>query len=360
MRINAIRVWQVVVPMKNGTVNSPEARFNDCGLRTFGQVPKFVIRLECEDGLTGLGETPRGINEDDLVGCAEAVRGRDARRMCLWNLPLPQNGAYAAFEMALFDLVGKECGMSAAELLGGRVRNRVAVDWWAGRCKPEDLARRARAGQQAGFRGIKIKCKLEDPLVESIRAVQEACGPGFAVTVDPNGRFYEPEHAVRIARELAGCPIAVFEDPVPGGDMRLYAGLRARLPFPLARHVYSAKEIVQVIEHHAVDELNLSPPSGMAEFVREAYLAEAAGIPVWHGSGVELGIQDMSAVQACAAAPACTLPSDIVGNLFREDDLILRGIPFERGEAIVPTDPGLGVELDEAAVKHYAVEEKSL
>ena len=80
-----------------------------------------------------------------------------------------------------------------------------------------------------------------------------------------------------------------------------------------------------------------------------------AGVPVWHGSGVDLGILDMSYVHACAAAPAATLPSDIVGNFLREDDLIVEPIRIEGGYAYVPDRPGLGVELDEAAVNRYAV-----
>ena len=91
--------------------------------------------------------------------------------------------------------------------------------------------------------------------------------------------------------------------------------------------------------------------------MRQCYIAEQAGVPVWHGSGVDLGIMDMSYVQACAASRAATLPSDIVGNFVREDDLLVEPIHIEDGFAAVPEAPGLGVELDEAAVRKYTVEE---
>jgi len=77
---------------------------------------------------------------------------------------------------------------------------------------------------------------------------------------------------------------------------------------------------------------------------------------VWHGSRVDLGILDMAHIHASAAAPACTLPSDIVGNLLREDDLIVEPIAMEDGQAIVPDRPGLGVELDLAALEKYTVD----
>jgi muconate cycloisomerase len=68
-----------------------------------------------------------------------------------------------------------------------------------------------------------------------------------------------------------------------------------------------------------------------------------------------LGILDMSYVHACAAAKACTMASDIIGNFLREDDLLVSPIRFVDGAAIVPQEPGLGVELDEEAVARYRV-----
>ena len=120
----------------------------------------------------------------------------------------------------------------------------------------------------------------------------------------------------------------------------------------MALHLYNGKDVFEAVKREAVDMLNISLGS-MVGFVKMCYLAEQAGVPVWHGSGVDLGIMDMSFVQACAAAPAATLPSDIVGNFVREDDLISDPIRIENGYALVPQQPGLGVELDEVAVSRY-------
>ena len=64
---------------------------------------------------------------------------------------------------------------------------------------------------------------------------------------------------------------------------------------------------------------------------------------------------DMSYVHACAAAPAAMLPSDVVGNFLREDDLLVEPIQIENGCALVPKKAGLGIELDEEAVRKYEV-----
>jgi muconate cycloisomerase len=99
--------------------------------------------------------------------------------------------------------------------------------------------------------------------------------------------------------------------------------------------------------------LNLG--GGMVQFVRNAAIAHAAGIPCWHGSGVDLGIMELSYLHAAAAARNCVLGSDFVGSWTREDDLILEGLHFEDGYAIVPQKPGLGCELDLEAIERYRI-----
>jgi len=91
----------------------------------------------------------------------------------------------------------------------------------------------------------------------------------------------------------------------------------------------------------------------MAEFVARAYLAEQAGIPVWHGSAHELGILDAAMLHTCAAAPNCKYPSDIL-SFQRVHNLLAKPIEIRDSHAIVTEKPGLGVELDEDALKRYA------
>ena len=93
----------------------------------------------------------------------------------------------------------------------------------------------------------------------------------------------------------------------------------------------------------------------MWNFVRNASIADAAGIPIWHGSGNDLGIMETSYLHAASVPRNCVMPSDFVGSWTREDDLIVEGIGFDGGSAVVPSTPGLGCELDEGAVQKYQV-----
>lgn len=334
--------------MRPGTVNSPR-----WGKPEFDEVPKFIIQLHTDNGLTGIGESYRGVTQAEVDAVKATLIGAEPLRMSLRHLPLPANRAYDAFEIALFDLVGKALDMPIHQLLGGAYRDRVKIDYWCGRKTPEDIAETAKEGWSKGFKGLKMKCALEDPMVERVKAINAAV-PEMKITIDPNLRFYRPGAALELAHQMEGYNIEVFEDPTPHEDLEWYKFMRRELKFPLALHLSTPEDVIAAIRADCVDCFNFG--GGMVQFVNMATMAKAAGKPIWHGSGVDLGILDMAYVHACAAAEACTMASDIIGNFLREDDLIQQPIRYEDGFAIVPQTPGLGVELDEAAVARYTVD----
>ena len=384
MRITHIEKWQVVVPCRPGVLER-EGRWYDPGLSNFDAIPKWIIRVHADNGLCGVGESSRGEGAASIgVGIA-ALLGQDPRAMALHNLPLPAGASYTTFEMALFDLLGKTWEIPAYQLLGGARQPRVAVDYWASRAPAEHTARQAAEGKARGFRSIKIKAALghplarrggawggsnstpgdhslgaavpeDDPVVEKVAAIAEACGPEFGITIDPNCRFYEPARVVKLARQLEPYNVTALEDPMPWREhLHAYVLLRQQCPLPIAIHTNTPDGVLAVIRANAADYLNVN--GSMAEFVKSAWMAEQAGIRCWHGSGVDLGIRDMSYVHASIAAGNCTLPGDMVGNFLREDDLIREPIPMVDGHVPLPTAPGLGVELDEAAVARYQIRE---
>ena len=102
-----------------------------------------------------------------------------------------------------------------------------------------------------------------------------------------------------------------------------------------------------------MDYFNFNGPMAWVETLVD--IAEVANMPFWHGSAVALGLLAASYLHVAAACKVCTLPSDIFGRLIREHDLLTEPLAFDgRGNFMVPTGPGLGVELDEKAVTRYA------
>jgi muconate cycloisomerase len=238
----------------------------------------------------------------------------------------------------------------------------IEVDYWTGRRTTVEAIRKAREGCEAGFRGIKFKCNLQDDVLAWAQGIREACGPAFRIVLDPNTRFQRPAEVMRVARQLEAVGnIECLEDPVPRWNLQWYRLLREKTALPIALHValpylelaHVLQDTTKAIQIEAVDYFNFN--CGIANFVRMADIADAAGIPCWHGSEVDLGILEAAYTHACAAARSCTLRSDIFGELVREDDLIMEAIQISSGRARVPQKPGLGIELDRRAVEKYRV-----
>jgi len=367
MKITSVEVWTVVVPTIPGRVHSPEL-VPETG---WDQVPKHLLRLKTDTELCGLGETDRGLPIEQVREGAGLLLGRDPERLTLqdiYNEPgeggegLPQVGqgpAYSAFEMAVFDLVGRARGLPVHALLGGAGRSRVRADYWMGQQTPQDSRRSVERALKLGFKGIKIKCQIEDQMVARMQAILEVGGKDFKVTVDPNERFRTAEQTIALARELAPLDnVEVFEDPIPKSDLEGYARIHEAIPFPVAMHLGEGASMLRALKAGVVDCFNLG--GSLVGFQKNAAVAAAAGMACWHGSGNDLGIIDTAYIHAAAAAPNCTLASDFVGSWTREDDLITEPIAFVDGYVPTPMQPGLGVELDTAALGRYCQAHETL
>src|SRR6266542_156557 len=256
LRVTSVEYFLVHQHMRPGTINGPEPEYREA---RWDEVPKYLLKLHTAEGIEGIGETPRGLAEEALAAGAKALLGVDLLDLDLALLPVPRGSAYKGLEVAVFDAVGKAQGKRVVDLLGGPVRNRVEVDWWSGRRSPADLARWAQEGWRQGFHGMKIKCKLEDPMVERMQAVKAAV-PDMPVTVDPNTRFYRRDAAADLARRLAPIGnVAVFEDPIPKDAFGEYALLRKDMEgtgIPLALHLGQVSDLRRAIEGGCIDVVN--------------------------------------------------------------------------------------------------------
>jgi muconate cycloisomerase len=371
MKIAAIEKIKVVVPAKPDSVNSPET-YDPLHLLVhegkpaqqiqFDQIFKYIYRVQTYEGIEGIGESYRGVNPTAVDEIIQSLVGSDPMKMNLRDLPVPWSREYDGFETAIFDLVGKKLGVPAYRLLGGAYREWIEVDSWTGRRTTVDAIRKAKEACQTGFHGLKFKCNLQDDVAAWAEGISEACGPKFRIVFDPNTRFERPAEVLRFSRRLEAVGnVECLEDPVPRWNVGWYRLLREKTALPIALHVHlpyielgqMIQETIKAIQLETVDYFNFS--GGMANFVRMADIADAAGIPCWHGSEVDLGILEASYLHACALARNSTLRSDILGQLVREDDLIVEPLEIKDGRMRVPQRPGLGVELDLAAVEKYRV-----
>jgi muconate cycloisomerase len=363
MKISQIDAFEVVVPARPGAVNSPA-----WGPATFDDAAKYILKITCDSGHVGWGESQRGATRDEVTRGARNLLGRDPLSINLQQVEaiindfsLPPNRAMNAFDTALFDLVGQIRQVPAHVLLGGAFREWVNVAYWTGRRTPEEIERIAGEARQQGFTHFKFKLARapgqdarQDPIVERMAAVV-AAAPDMQVTIDPNEKLLNPRHARQVMARLEpfAANLQVLESPVPQSNLDWYVMLRQSSPFAIGLHLQNRDQVVNAIKREAADVLNLG--GTMAQFVAMSRLAAAAGMDIWHGSGVDLGLLDASYVHAAACAETCVLGSDIVGQMIRESNLLRTPLHFADGKVALPQDPGLGVVIDIELLHRYTV-----
>jgi L-alanine-DL-glutamate epimerase-like enolase superfamily enzyme len=385
IKIERVETFKVVVPLKPGSVLSEDATDLEPFWLDFQkgnpEAPKIIIKLYADNGLIGIGETFRGVPEASVSKNGQFLIGRNILDLDFFDpsLGLPDPTSSPGLEIAIYDLIGKTWGVPIHFLLGGRFQDKVAVTYWTAQRNEADLVAVAKQATELGFKHLKFKAHVATPVPQLVRAVVKAV-PELQLGVDYNRTFSDPGSFLPVGKQLEGFPVSV-EDPLPP-RMEWWSELRQRLAINFALtpgwyiprgqveyadysehpiHVIHGDpdgdgiEMLEAIKAGACDSFNLSSPH-FRSFVRHAYLAEVAGIPVWHGSGAELGIADTAFIHAAAATRSCTIPSDTICFL-RESDLLVK--PFMKtivgGYAEVPRGPGLGVDLDEEALRRYQV-----
>ncbi len=368
MKITRVETFSVIVPLHEGAWHSPH--FNPEGYVYGGtwvrlhwpDFPIVLIRLHTDEGLIGIGEVPKGIAQHAVRRVAGFFEGRDLWSFNMQELPLEtmwfaNPSVYEGYEMALYDLMGKALNVPVYRLFGGAYRDRVPVSRCSGRMTPEDVAETARRAVAQGYRVLKMKATADDPVIERLEAIREAVGDQLRVNIDPNQRFHQPFRLFALVeqmRERGLHNVECFESPYNQKNLDWYVLARQKLSIPIALHLNVAADVFEAVKREACDWLNIGGP--LVNTYKLASIAEAAGIPTWHGSGVGLGISEAAYAHICAACKTMTLTSDICGETLRVDDCITEPLRFAEGHVLVPQGPGLGVELDMEAVQRYRIE----
>lgn len=371
-RIQHLTAYEVVVPARPGATNSEE--YGNFLSHEWDLMPICILEARLDDGITALGEVGREhslasiepwlrqlpgleIQGLSLATLPEDWRGKgvfggaveEVHPVPLWTSPSPVIGA---LEMIQLDWAGKRLGCRAVDLLGGPVRDRVTVDYWAGRKTPADLHRTVTTARELGFRGLKMKSRYGDPVVEQVRAIRDAGGADFSVTIDPMYQWFSPHESLATLKALEefGGNLRV-EDPFPEDRPEFWRRARQVTSVPLVWHARTLASLRRALQEGCTDGFNVS---GVArEFLHFAGAVGIAGYSCWRGSSLELGIGQVAGLHAAAAAPSCVMASDFQSGVIREHTLVTWDWPYQDGTLPLPEGPGLGVELDREALEHY-------
>ena len=364
--VKSIKATEVIVPAKPGSLNSPSILDKDTEFAKklltgsswtgFANQSKWIIEMELSCGIIGIGETYRSASQGILKQSMNTFMGKDILSMNWRSLPVNDQRIYEAFETAILDAAGKLLETPIYQLLGGAYRKKIDCMGWAGRRTPEDAATKAYEAMLRGHKVFKFKCSDEDPVRLWTNQIKKKCGNGIKIVLDPNQRWKDVDTTLRLMEGVEKDIMYCLEDPILHADVSGFKFLREQLEIPIFRHVslpytQDIRDIIAFVRAEAVDGYNFNGPAYNSILLAE--IADLDGKKCWRGSEVDLGILETMALHIAASSVSCSLPSDIFGELVREDDLIIHPIDILNGSAILPEGSGLGVDIDYAALEKY-------
>jgi L-alanine-DL-glutamate epimerase-like enolase superfamily enzyme len=268
--------------------------------------------------------------------------------------------ARSAVESALVDLLARNGRRSIAATLSPQPAADVAVNGLIGIRAPTDAASDALELARAGFGCLKLKGGKEPrgELEERVAAVRAAVGPDVAIRVDFNGAL-DSDTAAEVLRGLAGYGLDYAEQPIPpSAGVAALARVRRDSGMRIAadESVRDGRSARALIDADAVDALVVKPArvGGLRQAGSIVELAAAANVPVTVSTLFETGIGIVGGLHLAAAVPGDHAHGLATSELL-ETDLLQRTRPVSEGRMRVPDGPGLGIELDAAAVERYRV-----
>lgn len=268
--------------------------------------------------------------------------------------------AKAALDLALHDLVGRALGVPVGELWGQRRLRRIPLSWIVSGADPETSAAETAEGLRAGYRAFKIKVGLGalDLDVARVAAVRSAA-PGVPIWVDAN-QGYTLEQAVRLARRLEPLEVDLLEQPLRANDPLGLARLRARSDIPIAvdESLVHPSDLATFVRLEALDVAvsKVQRSAGLYLARRLCALAQDCGIGL-AGSGLTDSDLGLAASLHLFSAFGIDRPADLNGRQFVVSHYATgTTVEVRDGTALVPTGPGLGVEVDEDVVRALAVD----
>lgn len=348
------------------------------------------VRVETDQpGLYGWGEATLEWKTRAVAGAVEDLAplliGRDPRdieqlvrimkKQSFWRLGVIGMSAVSGVEIALWDILGKSLGVPVWRLLGGKVRDKVAVYTHLGlgdmravyeTMDAEPLVRRAREVVDKGYRAFKAVfipyTHHHSPLPEvdkvgrMMEALRREVGPSIEIMIDFHGRPGSVGSALAYIDALApGRPMFV-EEVLPPGDTEGLIAIAAKTHVPLAtgERLVDRIEFNELFRSRAIDiaQPDICHCGGLLEAKKIAAMAEAASIGVAPHN--PLGpIAGVAALHFAVSTPNHVIQEEMIGAVPWYFDVVQGPIRMIDGFWQLPEAPGLGVEVDEAACARH-------
>ena len=372
LRIRKIESFTVKIP-------SPETPRNP-----FQKLRYAVTRVHTGEGVSGtsfIGVSPQVLERwvkpvllgQDLFAVDEHLRRLQKRR------GEAGSQVFSGVEHAIWDAIGQATGLPVAKILGG-YRDKLRIYRtcvFPGKPDQSDVAYQTQADyaaalKKAGIGAMKVRAWRPRPMddVDMVGAVREAVGDDFEIMLDRTavrpGWVWDYATALEVARGLEKHRAYWLEEPFDGYDLEGPARLAAEVDIPITGGELgkTLQQFLGYLRHKTYDIIQPDTRicGGIWNARRVSILAEAFGVPcVQHGTS---GLALAGYIQAGCAMPNCEWQEMIGGpvmpdvewaraaELLRSD----RVFEIEDGYVRLPDHPGLGLDVDEDALKEYRID----
>jgi len=340
---------------------------------TVATANNLLVRIEAADGTVGWGEAASAptMTGDTQGGLVAAVRdhlapmlvGQDARnwltlRPALHRTLVGNGGAHSAVELAVLDLTGRANGQRLIDLIARQRRGAVKPMWLLGNKTVEEDVAEAHAKEAEGFHFFKLKIGVK-PLKQEIAiayAVRKAL-PKTPLCADANCglTLKAAQTYIENTRKVG---LMFVEQPLAYDDIEGLKKLTrsTKVPIGIDEGIHSLADIATHARAGAGGvSLKLIKLGGIAAALEAARLCQRLGLSV----NIAAKIAESSISSAAALHLACAVPKADWGvsltHFYLAEDIVRRPLPLTDGMVALPSGPGLGVEVDEAAVERFRV-----
>jgi L-alanine-DL-glutamate epimerase-like enolase superfamily enzyme len=338
-------------------------------------IPTVLVRVTTRGGLTGWGEATPDLNvtgesyhstiailQHEL---APALLGHDARdrEMAIRTMDLRVEAipaAKAALDIALHDLVARAHNLPLWALLGGRSKPHLQISRVVSMKAPDAMAKDALQHVADGFANVKLKVgeaqnwRLD---VDRIAAVRAALGPDVKIKVDVNQGWKTAANAIPAIRAALASSPEYIEQPVDQHDIEALAEVRRQTGATIMADecCHGPREMQRIVALRAADLVNikLMKTGGIVNALKTNAIAETAGIAAQIGTMVESSIASAAGLHL-AMAMANVRTVEMGGPLMITEEVGNLRDYYEKDCITLPDKPGLGIEIDEAAVKRIS------
>jgi len=347
----------------------------------------IILKLTTSTGLVGYGEAVPTLRVQPVIQSLREVArvyvGKDPcdveRNWHEWRkhdfyLPVSfeSTTAVSAFDIACWDIIGKQFGTPLHKLMGGSTRTKVRLysnGWYNDCVTPDQFGQRAKQFAGMGYTGLKfdpfgdyydwIDTKGLSIAYERVKAVRDATGGKVDLLIEHHGRF-NPNSAIMIAQKLREFDPLFMEEPVhPENEDGLRKYREATdVRVAIGERILTKEQAAHILSNNLTDFLqpDITNIGGVTQAVKVAAIAEAYDVEIaFHNAFGP--IQNAVTIQLDA-----TIPNFLIQESFYDvfppwkRQLVKDQSKVENGYASVPTRPGLGVEVDEKILEDHKAE----